>query len=99
MHATVVSKGFNYLLIESFMNSLQSTSLFVEKNCCFKCQYMFRYFHFIHFDVLVMSFRNYTCPESIQNIEDNNVSNVIIIQKANIKSSVGQHRPPKNAKV
>jgi hypothetical protein len=35
----------------------------------------------------------------IQNSEVNDVSNVIIIQNANTKSSVGQHGPPKNAKV
>jgi hypothetical protein len=33
------------------------------------------------------------------NSEVNNVSNVIIIQKANTKSSVGQHSPSTNAKV
>jgi hypothetical protein len=31
--------------------------------------------------------------------EVNNVSNVIIIEKANTKSSVGQHGPSTNAKV
>ena len=35
----------------------------------------------------------------IQNSAVNNVSNVIIIQKANTKSNLGQHRPPINAKV
>jgi hypothetical protein len=35
----------------------------------------------------------------IQNSEVNIVKNVIIIQKANTKSSVGQHGPPTNAKV
>jgi hypothetical protein len=33
------------------------------------------------------------------NSEDNNVSNVIIIQKADTKSIVGQHARPTNAKV
>jgi hypothetical protein len=31
--------------------------------------------------------------------ELSNVSNVIIVQKANTKSSVGQYEPPTNAKV
>jgi hypothetical protein len=35
----------------------------------------------------------------IQNSEVNNVSNAIIIQKANTKSSAGQHGPSTNAKV
>jgi hypothetical protein len=35
----------------------------------------------------------------IQNREVNNVSNIIIIEKANAKSSVGQHWPPTNANV
>jgi hypothetical protein len=34
----------------------------------------------------------------IQNSRVNNVSNVIIIQRANTKSSVRQHGPPSNAK-
>jgi hypothetical protein len=37
-------------------------------------------------------------PE-IQKSEVNNVSNIIIIQKANKASSVGQHRTPRNAKL
>jgi hypothetical protein len=36
---------------------------------------------------------------STQNSEVNNASNVITIQKANTKSSVGQHGRPTNAKV
>jgi hypothetical protein len=36
--------------------------------------------------------------DQIQNREVNNLSSVIIIQKAKIKSSVGQHIPPTNAK-
>jgi hypothetical protein len=35
----------------------------------------------------------------IQNSEVNNVYNETIVQKAITKSSVGQHRPPTNAKV
>jgi hypothetical protein len=35
----------------------------------------------------------------IQNGEVQNVSNIIIIQMANIKSSVGQQGPPTNARV
>jgi hypothetical protein len=38
-------------------------------------------------------------PVIVRYSEINNVSNVIIIQKANTKSSVGQHGPPTNAKV
>jgi hypothetical protein len=34
-----------------------------------------------------------------KNIKVNNVLNVIIIQRANTKSCVGQHGPPTNAKV
>jgi hypothetical protein len=36
---------------------------------------------------------------SVKNSIVNNMSNIIIIQKANIKSSVGQHELPTNAKV
>jgi hypothetical protein len=39
------------------------------------------------------------CFIEVQNTEVNNVYNVIIIQKANTKSSVGQHGPLTNAKV
>jgi hypothetical protein len=41
----------------------------------------------------------YMCFFSIQNSEIHNVSNAIIIQKANRKSSVAQHGPPTNAKL
>jgi hypothetical protein len=37
--------------------------------------------------------------ELLDRSEVSNVSNVIIIQKANTKSSEGQHGPPTNAKV
>jgi hypothetical protein len=45
------------------------------------------------------NFQKHTFNELIQNSKVNNVQNVIIIQKAITKSSVGQHGPPINAKV
>jgi hypothetical protein len=48
-------------------------------------------------------FTQYVCNFNymfcIQNREVNNVPSVLIIRKANTKWSVGQHRPPTNAKV
>jgi hypothetical protein len=43
--------------------------------------------------------RSYLFNFIVQNTEVNNVPNVIIIQKANTKSSVEQHGSPTNAKV
>jgi hypothetical protein len=49
--------------------------------------------------MLCSMFCNVYCAVPEQNSEVNNVSNVIIIQRANTKSSVGQQGPPTNAKV
>jgi hypothetical protein len=49
--------------------------------------------------LIEISYKNRFMDTSIKNSELNNVSNVVIIQEANTKLSVGKHRPPTNAKV
>jgi hypothetical protein len=47
--------------------------------------------------IIIFSLEKAKCET--QNSEVNIVQNVIIIQRANTKSSAGQHGPPRNAKV